>query len=337
MIAQQTSGIERKTMAILKVLSNSQQPLGGRVLARRLADLGIDLGERTVRYHLKLMDERGLTCPVGQRHGRLITKSGIEELDNALLSDRVGLVTTRIETLAYQSCFDLEKRTGEVPINVSLFSKEDLKQVIRVMKDVFKARLGIGDLVAIAFEREKLGGVIIPLGRVGLATLSHIVVCGILLRAVIPVDARFGGILQIKNREVQRFVHLIEYTGCSLYPSEVFIASKMTSVSKAAKEGNGRVLASFCEIPAIARSDTGAVLKELEAAGMKGLVMMGRIGEPLYQIPVMANKFGVVSADGLNPVVAAMEAGIKIENYTMSGTIDFGKLRHFKDWQSIGG
>ena len=331
MIAQQTDGIERKTMAILKVLSDSQQPLGGRVLARRLADLGIDLGERTVRYHLKLMDARGLTRPVGQRDGRLITKSGIEELDSALLSDRVGLVATKIETLAYQSCFNLEKRTGEVPINVSLFSHKEFKQAIRAMKGIFQAGLGIGDLVAIAFEGEKLGGMIIPPDRVGLATLSHIMVCGILLRAGIPVDARFGGILQIQNQEARRFVHLIEYTGCSLDPSEVFIASKMTSVSKAAKEGNGRVLASFCEIPAIARSDTEVILKELGASGIKGLIMMGRIGEPVYQIPVMANKFGIVSADGLNPVAAAMEAGIEIENYTMSGTIDFEKLGHFTD------
>jgi len=336
MIAQQTNGIERKTIAILKVLSDSPQPLGGRVLARRLADLGIDLGERTVRYHLKLMDERGLTLPAGRRDGRLITKSGIEELGSALVSDRVGLVITRIETLAYQSFFDLEKRTGEVPINVSLFSQEEFKQAIRVMKDVFQAGLGIGDLVAIASEGEKLGGVIMPPGIVGLATLSHIVVCGILLRAGISVDSRFGGILQIQNQEDLRFVHLIEYAGCSLDPAEAFIASKMTSVSKTAKEGNGKLLASFCEIPAIARSDTEAILREVELAGIKGLVMMGRIGEPVCQIPVMANKFGIVSADGLNPVAAAMEVGIKVVNYAMSGIIDFGKLRHFKDYQSIG-
>ena len=282
------------------------------------------------------MDEWGLTHPAGRRDGRLITKSGIEELGSALVSDRLGLVTTRIGTLAYQSSFDTEKHIGEVPINVSLFYNEGFNQAIKAMKDTFLAGLGIGDLVAIAFEGVKLGGVIIPPGIVGLATLSHIVVCGILLRAGISVDSRFGGILQIQNQEALRFVHLIEYAGCSLDPAEAFIASKMTSVSKAAKDGNGKLLASFCEIPAIARSDTEAILKELEAAGIKRLVMMGRIGEPVCQIPVMANRFGIVCADGLNPVAAAMEVGIKVVNYAMSGIIDFGKLRHFKDCQSIG-
>ncbi len=54
MIGQQTQEVERKIIAILKVLSDSPQPLGGRVLARHLGDLGLGLGERAVRYHLNL-------------------------------------------------------------------------------------------------------------------------------------------------------------------------------------------------------------------------------------------------------------------------------------------
>jgi repressor of nif and glnA expression len=297
--------------------------------------LGIDLGERAVRYHLKLMDERGLTRPVGRKDGRVITKSGIEELDSALISDRVGLVTTRISKLAYQSSFDPEKRTGEVPINVSLISTQEFSRAIEVMKDIFLAGLGISDLVAVASEGEQLGEVIVPPGKVGLATVSHVVVYGALLRVGILVDSRFGGILQIRNQEVLRFVDLIEYSGCSLDPSEVFISGKMTSVSEVAREGNGKILASFCEIPAIARSNAEAIIKDLEVADIKSLVMLGRRGEPVYQLPVAANRVGMVLADGLNPVAAAVEAGTEVINHPMSGSIDFGKLEHFKDCQSL--
>lgn len=331
MIGQQTQEVERKIIAILKVLSDSPRPLGGRVLARHLGDLGIDLGERAVRYHLKLMDERGLTHPVGRKDGRSITKSGIEELDNALISDRVGLVAARISELAYQSSFDPEKRTGEVPINVSLISTREFSRVIETMKDIFLAGLGISDLVAIASEGEQLGEVIVPPSKVGLATVSHVVVYGALLRVGILVDSRFGGILQIRNHECLRFVDLIEYSGCSLDPSEVFIAGKMTSVGEAAKEGNGKILASFWEIPAIARSNAEAVIKDLEVADIKSLVMLGRRGEPVYQLPVAANRVGMVLADGLNPVAAAVEAGIEVINHPMSGSIDFRKLRSFWD------
>jgi repressor of nif and glnA expression len=59
--------IKRKTIAILKILHDSHDPLGGRVIARQLSDIGIDLGERAVRYHLKIMDAQGFTRCDGRR------------------------------------------------------------------------------------------------------------------------------------------------------------------------------------------------------------------------------------------------------------------------------
>ena len=181
-------------------------------------------------------------------------------------------------------------------------------------------------------EGEKLGEVIVPPGKVGLATVSHIVVCGALLRAGIPVDFRFGGIVQIRNNEALRFVDLIEYASCSLDPSEVFIASGMTSVHKAANEGEGKILANFCEIPALARPKAEIVIHELETADIKGLIMLGRIGEPVCQLPVAVKKVGLVLADGLNPVAAAKESRINMVNHAMSGVIDFKKMGHFRDF-----
>ncbi len=331
MIGQQTQEVERKIIAILRVLSDSPRPLGGRVLARHLGDLGIDLSERAVRYHLKLMDERGLTRSAGWKDGRSITKSGIEELDSALISDRVGLVATRISELAYQSSFDPGKRTGELPVNMSLISTQEFSRAIAVMKDIFLAGLTISDLVAVASEGEQLGEVIVPPGKVGLATVSHVVVYGALLRVGILVDSRFGGILQIRNHQCLRFVDIIEYSGCSLDPAEVFIAGKMTSVGEAAREGNGKILASFWEIPAITRSNAEAVIKDLAVTDIKSVVMLGRRGEAVFQLPVAANRVGMVLADGLNPVAAAVEVGIEVINHPMSGSIDFGKLRSFRE------
>ena len=72
--------VERKGLLILKILSESQEPVGARVIAARMKDRGLDLSERTVRYHLKLMDHRGLTRLIGRRDGRLITDHGKDEL-----------------------------------------------------------------------------------------------------------------------------------------------------------------------------------------------------------------------------------------------------------------
>ena len=95
MVGQETQDVERKVLAILKALRDFREPLGARVISQRLKAFGVDLGERAVRYHLKWMDERGLTELVG-RDGRLITGRGIKELGDALVRDKVGFVFARI-------------------------------------------------------------------------------------------------------------------------------------------------------------------------------------------------------------------------------------------------
>ena len=87
MIGQETLDVERKIISILKVLKDSPEPVGSKLISDRLTDHGVYLGERAVRYHLRQMDERGLTQLVGRRDGRLITQQGLNELDYALVGD----------------------------------------------------------------------------------------------------------------------------------------------------------------------------------------------------------------------------------------------------------
>jgi hypothetical protein len=331
MIGQETPDIERKVVAILKVLSDSQEPLGGRVIARRLSDFGIELGERAVRYHLKLMDERGLTRPVGARDGRNITKEGIEELGGALVRDRVGAITARIELLSYRTSLDSEKRTGDVPINTSVFTKEGFKTALETMREPFKAGLYVSELVAVASEGEMLGEVTVPPGMVGLATVSNVAINGALLKAGVPLDSRFGGVLQFRNNSPLRFIELIECSGCSLSPAEIFVASKMTRVSEVANLGEGKILAHFREFPAPCKPMVEIVLRKLKEAGIEGIVMMGKPNETVCEIPVSFNKIGIILQSGLNPVAAAVEAGIEVTNRSMSGVIDYAKLKMFRE------
>jgi repressor of nif and glnA expression len=322
----ETQDIERKVFSILKVLGNSQEALGARVIARYLKDLGVELGERAVRYHLKLMDERGLTRLVGRRDGRTITELGLAELKKALVTDKVGFAFSRIEMLAFRTDFDWDKRTGSIPVNVSFFPKENFKKALNTMKPIFQAGLCVSDLVAVAGEGETIGELIVPPGRVALATVCSIVVNGTLLKAGVPVDSKFGGILQIQNHRPLRFVELIHYAGSSLDPSEVFIRANMTSVAKVVENGNGEILANFREIPAICRPIAEEVAAKLKNAGLGGLFLMGNISEPVCEIPVDLNRVGVILIGGLNPVAAAQEAGIGSENHAMSVLVDYQTL-----------
>jgi len=326
----ETQDVERKVLSILKTLSDSQEALGARVIARRLKDLGIELGERAVRYHLKLMDERGLTQLVG-RDGRLITESGVEELGSALVRDKVGFTISSIEELAFRTDFDWCRRTGWVPVNISLFPQKEFRKALKVMKPIFSAGLCVSELVAVAEEGEALGGFIVPQGKTALATVCSIVINGTLLKAGVPMDSRFGGILQMRGHKPLRFVELINYAGSSLDPSEVFIAAKMTSVAEVARNGDGKILANFREIPASSRPLVEGVVASLKEVGLGGVLVMGNTSEPVCEILVELNRVGMVLLGGLNPVATVAEAGIEIENHAMSTVVEYQKLIKFKE------
>jgi len=320
------SDAESKLISILKVLSESSEPLGSITIARKLEREGIFLSERAVRYHLRIADERGYTQPVG-RDGRMITPEGQQEVKEALAPQHLGFVREKLEMLAYQTTFDPARRTGQLSINTSLIDKDKFKKALSAMKDAFKAGICVSDLVAIASEGEKLGSVVVPSGEIGLATVCSVALNGVLLRAGVPTEYRFGGVLEVRNSKPRRFVAIIDYSGTSLDPSEQFIRARMTSVSEAIKTGNGKMLGVFRTIPAPARELVEEKIAMLKEVGIGGVYVLGNTSEPVCQIPVALNRIGIVQLGGLNPVAAAVEAGIEIENIAESGLIDFQQLQ----------
>jgi repressor of nif and glnA expression len=330
MIGASSVDVERKVNAILRVLRDSPEAVGARVIGRQLAEQGIDLSERAVRYHLKLMDERGLTQLVG-RDGRQITEAGLEELRNALVGDKVGLFINRIGLVSFQTTFDWTERRGCLPANLSIFSKGDFPRALKAMGVAFKAGLSVGEMVAVAEEGDSLGDKVIPPGKVGFATVCSAVVTGVLLKAGVPMDSKFGGILQMRGGRPLRFAELIYYSGTSLDPSEVFIRGGMTDVTGAARKGDGKVLGNFAELPGQCRPLAEDVMARLKEAGLGSLVLMGRPGEPVCEAPVDPNRVGVLLLGGLNPVAAAEEAGIQAENAAISAVVEYERLKSFWD------
>jgi len=330
MIGYDSHEVERKVISILKILSDSPQPLGARLISRQLKEQGIELGERAVRYHLKLMDERGLTRAMERWDGREGTQLGIEELNNALVADKIGFVLEKIELLAFRTSFDIERRTGLVPVNISLFPKERFDEALQAMEEAFKAGLCVSDLVAVASEGERLGEVLVARGQVGLATVCSIIINGSLLKAGISTDSRFAGVLQMRNNQPLRFVNLICYSGSTLDPSEVFIRARMTDVKGVIRRGEGKILANFREIPAQCQTLVDKVTNQLKGVGLDGLIMMGNPGEAVCGISVGLNRVGMILLGGLTPVATAEEEGIEAKNYAMSTLLEYQDLIKFQ-------
>ncbi|MFC2045364.1 DUF128 domain-containing protein [Chloroflexota bacterium] len=324
------SDAESKLILILKVLSESSEPLGSITIARQLEHEGIFLSERAVRYHLRIADERGYTQPAGH-DGRMITPQGRQEVKEALAPQHLSFVRDKLEMLAYQTTFSPEKLTGQIPINTSIIDRDRYTDAVSAMKDAFKSGFCVSELVATASEGEKLGAVVVPPGKTGFATVCSVSINGVLLKAGVPTEFRFGGLLEVKNSKPRRFVAIIDYTGTSLDPSEQFIQARMTSVGEASRIGNGKILGVFRTIPAPAKEVVEEKIGTLKEIGIGGVYAIGNISEPLCQIPVALNRIGIIQLGGLNPIAAAVEAGIAIENIAESGLIDFQQLKSF--WQ----
>ncbi len=327
--------VERKILLILRILHNSGEAMGARLIARLMEEHGVFLSERTVRYHLKLMDERGLTKLVGRHDGRVITEPGIDEISHARVRDKVGFAISRIENLAFRTTLNLDTLEGMVPVNVSFFAEETFAHALEAMEQAYQARLLVSDRVAVARAGERPGGICIPAGKVGFVTICSVVVNGVLLKNGIPMDSKFGGILQIREGKPVRFTELIHYSGTSIDPSEIFILGKMTSVNKVASQGKGNILANFREVPAASRGMVDKIRSRLQEAGIDGIFSIGEVSEPVCQVPVDLNRVGIILLGGLNPVACAHELGIDVDNQAMSTVMSFRELHPFSEIKKI--
>ncbi|MBU1026169.1 MAG: DUF128 domain-containing protein [Candidatus Margulisbacteria bacterium] len=319
--------MEKKINTILKIVSESDEPVGSKDISARLKDLGIDLSERTVRHHLQQLGQEGLV-KVFWKEGRMLTKKGQEELENSMISEKIGLVSSRIESLSYQMDLDLQAKKGTVIFNLSLFHKSEFKKALKIMAEAFKKNYCMGQMVSVTEAGGEFGGLKVPTGKVCFGTMCATNFNGLLLKAGIPVESKFGGVLQIEDNKPLRFTELVSYAGSTLDPHEIFIRSKMTSVREACK-GSGKILAGLREIPAASIKQAEAIIKQSEEAGFGSAIYIGRPGQPVLGMTVGVNRVGLVIPGGLNPVAACEEWGIEVESKALSALVDCQNLVRF--------
>jgi HTH-type transcriptional regulator, global nitrogen regulator NrpRI len=312
--------IERKLIEIMRVIHESDKPIGARAIADELNNRGYDIGERAVRYHLRILDERGFTRKHGYA-GRTLTELGESEMNDALIGDRFGFVISRIEEMAFRTTFDPKTGDGVVPVNISYFDKDDLETVIDVVSYIAHSGYMISPRVKIIEEEEDL--VYLPPGKIGIATVCSVTFDGLLLKAGIPVEPSYGGILQIENRKPSRFLDLISYSGTSIDPIQIFMKRKPTSILEVLKKGEGKILANVRQINSSAYDRVTEIIKQAEKAGLGGFFPSGEIDEPLLGAPIEIGKFGIAIVGGINGICALEETGIKIETNPVSTIMEY--------------
>jgi len=319
----------RKIAAILRVLANSDSPLGSSAISSTLAEMGINLRERMVRNYLELTDGQGLTKNLGRR-GRVLTELGSKELDVGIAVDKVGFVNSRIDELSYKMTFDDRKLTGNIILNVSLIETWHERRTLEDIASVIGAGYGMGQYLLIGYSGQTLQGMTVPNGHMAVGTICSVTLNGVLLRHGVPMISRFGGLLDMLDRTPVRFSQIINYDASTIDPLEIFIKSKMTSVNKAVATGTGSIGVSFREISIAALPAAKAVIDRLAKAGLASVIMVGKPNQPLLDVPVSTGRVGIIVAGGLNPIAAIEEAGLATTNRAMHNLCDFSQLQRIE-------
>lgn len=318
----------KKLIFILKVLENNNKAMSSKKIAGQLASYGYFLPERTIRHYLKICDEFGFTKKTDSRATRIITKKGIDEISNSFVLEKVGIMSTKINTFSYEMDFSLKKRKGSVILNISLLEKKAFSKYKSDIKKVFENNLSMGKYILFIEDFSQIFKFnhTETKNKVALGTICSITLNGILLRQNIYVNSVFGGLLEMQNRRPYRFTQLIRYDGTSLDPIEIFLRGRMTSVNDYLLTGNGKIAASFREIPAIAYFEVLKLKKILEKTGLNGILAIGKPGSPLCGIPVKEGMVGMIVVGGLNPFAPLVEKNIEVHNYALHTLINFEEL-----------
>src|SRR5665648_31137 len=328
MIGSEDPQIRRKLIEILRIIRDHDGAVGARVISDTLNERGYRIGERGVRYHLRILDERGFTKKEGYA-GRNITEMGLAELNEALVGDRIGFITTHIEELIYEMDFNLKNKEGHVIVNTSLIDKRDFEDALQIIELVTESGLNLGPYIAIEDEDISDSDSEELTGNVVIHTMCSITLDGILLQYGIPSSPKYGGIIEIKDYEPMGFVDLVSYKGTTVDPMKLFMAKKATSVFDCMEHGNGKILGNVRELPASAIPDAEKVLDLMLDSGFAGLVNVSDVSQPALNAPIATGRAGIAISAGINSMAAVLESGIDVTNYPISA------LRKFSDMKKI--
>lgn len=320
-----------KRIAILNVLKEQPQPLSSAGITELLSLGSLVFSERTVRFYLQQLDSDGLTIPHG-RKGRVITEAGLDVLRSSNVRQLPGTLSAKIDQMIYRMTFDLPTRRGTVVVNTSLVNPRQLASCAEPICKVFAKGFAMGKLMTLIGPEESIGDILVPKGKVGFCTVCSITINGILLKHGIPMASRFGGLLEVKNGKALRFTEIIDYSGTSIDPLEVFIRSGMTDYHGAIQDGNGLIGASFRELPSESRQRLINIGQRLDEIGLGAIMELGLPEQPLLDIPVPPGRVGAILVGGLNPIAVLEEREHRIFSRALSGLVEYDRLFRFEEF-----
>ena len=308
------SETEHKMIEILRILTQHDKPIGSKLIADELKNKGFNLGERAVRYHMQILDEKGYTERIGYA-GRQITELGREKLEKGLIYDQVDFIHSKFEEMIYLTDFNHMTQTGNVVVNTSTIYNEES---INIMKEIFESGLSVSPYINLNKVKNS--------DEIEVTTICGTTIDGILLNEGIPSQLKYGGLLKIENSQPIKFTELISYKKTSITPLDAFSMASQTSVLDVVTKGNGTIPANFRLIPSIGRKKAVSIIDKLKDIGINGIISISHDGEDILGLPVPNGMVGIAIVGGITPFCAIKELGEPIDIKIAEEIMDFKTL-----------
>ena len=299
---------------ILRILSVQEKPTGSKLIADELKNKGFNLGERAVRYHMQILDEKGYTERRGYS-GRVITDLGREKLEKGLIYDQVDFIHSKFEEMIYLTDFNYMEQKGNVVVNTSTIYNEES---INILEEIFKSGLSVSPYVHLNKVENN--------DEIEVTTICGTTIDGILLNEGIASQLQYGGLLQIEDSRPIKFTDIISYRKTSITPLDAFTNSGLTSVLDVIRTGNGIIPANFRLIPGVSRQKTVDIINKLNKIGINGVIGISDEGKDILGLPVPDGMVGICIIGGIAPFCALKELGQEIDIKIAEEIKDFNAL-----------
>ena len=305
---------EHRMIEILRILSHEEKPIGSKIIADRLKEKGFNLGERAVRYHMQILDEKGYSEKRGYS-GRVITNLGREKLEKGLIYDQVDFIYSKFEEMIYLTDFNYMTQRGNVVVNTSTVYNEES---IKILERIISSGLSVSPYVNL--NEDKSGE------KIEITTICGTTVDGILLNEGIPSQPQYGGLLKIEDSKPIRFKELISYKKTSITPLDAFSTPNSTSILDVINSGDGLIPANFRLVPGIGRDKTIEIINKLDRIGIGGVIAISDEGRDILGIPVPDGMVGIAIVGGITPFCAIQEEHEEIDIKIAEEIQNFKKL-----------
>jgi global nitrogen regulator NrpRII len=252
--------------------------------------------------------------------------------DSGAASPPLKFINYVIEEYAMQVTYDPVENTGTIIYNLSLIKNSDLEYAIEIFRNAFRAGLSVSDRIKFVSSGETINGFVIPEGCTAVCTMCTITLDGLLLRRGIPCNPIGGGVVEIRERVPERFVHFIHYNNTTIDPLEVLVSQEITSITRVIRQGSGNILGSMRECHMESEMQLGELLDQLENATFTGILDIGVPNVSLLGVPVSPQYMGVAMVGGTNPMAAIKESGRWIVTKALKGLMDIETMEHIEDY-----